>query len=110
MKSHKFDTAVAFYNFFCATFNASPLLAHTCNGPTPPLHVLFDLTCTHTASLPVQYHADMRQGHDVYSKDTLNVLVRRKGKENNFKAVLETIRDLMAAAAAGQVRFLFFVS
>ena len=26
---------------------------------------------------------------------TFNLLVRRKGKENNFKAVLATIRDLM---------------
>lgn len=30
---------------------------------------------------------------DVY--ETLNVFLRRKPKENNFKAVLETIRDLM---------------
>jgi intron-binding protein aquarius len=30
---------------------------------------------------------------DVYA--TFNLLVRRKAKENNFKAVLETIRDLM---------------
>ena len=48
---------------------------------------------------PAQYHADMRHGADVYGTDTLNVLVRRRGKENNFKAVLETIRDLMASAA-----------
>lgn len=32
-------------------------------------------------------------GEDVY--DTFNILMRRKPKENNFKAVLETIRDLM---------------
>ena len=30
---------------------------------------------------------------DVY--ETFNVIMRRKPKENNFKAVLETIRDLM---------------
>lgn len=30
---------------------------------------------------------------DVY--ETFNILMRRKPKENNFKAVLETIRDLM---------------
>ena len=30
---------------------------------------------------------------DVYQ--TFNVIMRRKPKENNFKAVLETIRDLM---------------
>lgn len=30
---------------------------------------------------------------DVY--ETFNIMMRRKPKENNFKAVLETIRDLM---------------
>ncbi len=44
-----------------------------------------------------QYREDMdltSQGaEDVYS--TFNVLMRRKPKENNFKAVLETIRELM---------------
>ncbi|RUP52306.1 LOW QUALITY PROTEIN: AAA domain-containing protein [Jimgerdemannia flammicorona] len=34
-----------------------------------------------------------KEGEDVH--ETFNVLVRRKPKENNFKAVLETIRDLM---------------
>ena len=44
---------------------------------------------------------------DVYEK--LNVVVRRKPEENNFKAVLETIRDLMlvgdtrSVSAVGQV-------
>ncbi|KAI9307123.1 P-loop containing nucleoside triphosphate hydrolase protein [Cunninghamella echinulata] len=46
---------------------------------------------------PNQFKRDMvRHGHgsaDVY--DTFNILVRRKPQENNFKAVLETIRDLM---------------
>ena len=32
-------------------------------------------------------------GEDVY--ETFNIIMRRKPKENNFKAVLETIRDLM---------------
>lgn len=32
-------------------------------------------------------------GEDVYG--TFNMLMRRKAKENNFKAVLESIRDLM---------------
>lgn len=46
-----------------------------------------------------QYQEDMQRlsehdgGEDVY--DTFNVLLRRKPKENNFKAVLETIRELM---------------
>ncbi|CAL8086533.1 unnamed protein product [Calicophoron daubneyi] len=37
--------------------------------------------------------ADQANPEDLY--DTFNVLIRRKPKENNFKAVLETIRDLM---------------
>ncbi len=32
-------------------------------------------------------------GIDVYK--TFNLLIRRRAKENNFKAVLETVRDLM---------------
>lgn len=46
-----------------------------------------------------QYQADMQRlsdaadSPDVY--DTFNILLRRKPKENNFKAVLETIRELM---------------
>ena len=46
---------------------------------------------------PNQYHQDMEGAaggrEDVY--DTFNILMRRKPKENNFKAVLETIRELM---------------
>ena len=47
---------------------------------------------------PNQYKQDMdltsgADEEDIY--DTFNILVRRKPKENNFKAVLETIRDLM---------------
>ena len=46
---------------------------------------------------PNQYHQDMERassgGEDVY--ETFNIIMRRKPKENNFKAVLETIRDLM---------------
>lgn len=44
-----------------------------------------------------QYRDDMNNvnqgGEDVY--ETFNILLRRKPKENNFKAVLETIRELM---------------
>ncbi|KAI9591354.1 P-loop containing nucleoside triphosphate hydrolase protein [Syncephalis fuscata] len=44
---------------------------------------------------PNQYYEDVnrKSTKDVYS--TLNVLLRRNAKENNFKGVLETIRDLM---------------
>jgi intron-binding protein aquarius len=37
-------------------------------------------------------------GTDVYQ--TLNLVVRRHGKENNFKAVLETVRGLMAGTGS----------
>eukprot|EP00116_Pleurobrachia_bachei_P008460 sb/3468722/ len=44
-----------------------------------------------------QYQTDMegtiKGSEDVY--DSFNILLRRKPKENNFKAVLETIRDMM---------------
>ncbi|KAK2717182.1 hypothetical protein QYM36_007331, partial [Artemia franciscana] len=44
-----------------------------------------------------QYRVDMEKasagGLDIY--DTFNIIMRRRPKENNFKAVLETIRDLM---------------
>ena len=45
-----------------------------------------------------QYHSDMSytlkgEREDVYK--SFNLILRRKAKENNFKAVLETIRDLM---------------
>lgn len=44
-----------------------------------------------------QYRIDMDElqdnGHDVY--ESFNIIIRRKPKENNFKAVLETIRHLM---------------
>lgn len=44
-----------------------------------------------------QYRIDMDQlqenGADVY--ESFNIIIRRKPKENNFKAVLETIRHLM---------------
>ncbi|VDD76728.1 unnamed protein product [Mesocestoides corti] len=39
------------------------------------------------------FEAEAVSPEDIY--DTFNVLVRRKPKENNFKAVLDTIRDLM---------------
>lgn len=45
-----------------------------------------------------QYHMDVstiaeKGAEDVYQ--TFNILMRRKPKENNFKAILESIRDLM---------------
>ena len=52
---------------------------------------------------PAQYAADATGrgsafGTKVYQ--TLNVVVRRHGKENNFKAVLETVRGLMKGAGS----------
>ena len=47
-----------------------------------------------------QYQLDVDRGgseNDVYS--SLNVLMRRRPKENNFKSILECIRDLMNADA-----------
>lgn len=39
---------------------------------------------------PAQYHADMKAADMVY--ETVNLLIRRSAKENNFKGILETIR------------------
>jgi intron-binding protein aquarius len=49
---------------------------------------------------PTQYAMDAKSasGTDVYQ--TLNLVVRRHGKENNFKAVLETVRGLMAGTGS----------
>ena len=49
---------------------------------------------------PTQYSMDARTptGTDMYQ--CLNLVVRRHGRENNFKAVLETIRGLMAGTGS----------
>mmetsp|Transcript_116029 Transcript_116029/g.248051 ORF Transcript_116029/g.248051 Transcript_116029/m.248051 type:complete len:1554 (+) Transcript_116029:41-4702(+) len=46
---------------------------------------------------PAQYHMDLENVADGKSEvyNNLNLVVRRKAKENNFKAVLQTIRSLM---------------
>ncbi|GKZ01504.1 hypothetical protein MPSEU_001101000 [Mayamaea pseudoterrestris] len=44
---------------------------------------------------PSQYHADKNSPAGTSMYDSLNLVVRRRGAENNFKAVLETIRGLM---------------
>ena len=60
---------------------------------------------------PAQYFADMMTtgngngrggggGGDWYSR--VNLLVRRKSKENNFKAVLDSVRDLLNAPEGPQ--------
>ncbi|GAX25325.1 intron-binding protein aquarius [Fistulifera solaris] len=54
-----------------------------------------------TVSLdPTQYFLDEKSftGTDLYQ--SLNVVVRRHGRENNFKAVLETIRGLMSGTGS----------
>jgi intron-binding protein aquarius len=44
---------------------------------------------------PVGQEEKQSDGEDVYG--SLNLIIRRKAKENNFKAVMETIRDLLNA-------------
>ncbi len=60
-------------------------------GKVRTLRVLMD---------PMQYQQDMSEGTAVY--DELNLIIRRDAKTNNFKAILETIRDLMNLAAVGK--------
>ncbi|CAN4106566.1 unnamed protein product [Withania somnifera] len=57
-----------------------------------------DLRTVTVALDTAQYHMDVgdiaeKGAEDIYG--TFNVLMRRKPKENNFKAILESIRDLM---------------
>jgi intron-binding protein aquarius len=42
---------------------------------------------------PAQYYADIRMEVDCYERT--NLVIRRSSKENNFKSVLESIRDLL---------------
>ncbi|KAI7863636.1 P-loop containing nucleoside triphosphate hydrolase protein [Spinellus fusiger] len=59
------------------------------NGSSRTLRVELD---------PNQYKTDMRKFNNKQHEDiheTFTILVRRRPQENNFKAVLETIRDLM---------------
>lgn len=57
-----------------------------------------DLRTVTVALDTAQYHMDVNSiaekgAEDVYG--TFNILMRRKPKENNFKAILDSIRDLM---------------
>jgi intron-binding protein aquarius len=47
---------------------------------------------------PNQYVTDVTGESDVYESNLFNVVVRRQGRANNFKSVLETIRDLIRSA------------
>jgi len=49
---------------------------------------------------PAQYSMDSKskRGTDVYQ--AVNLIIRRQGRENNFKAVLETIRGLMEGSGS----------
>ncbi|CAC5409596.1 AQR [Mytilus coruscus] len=66
-------------------------------GPEPKPDLPGDLRTFRVWLDPNQYQQDMSgtaEGkEDAY--ETFNVIMRRKPKENNFKAVLETLRDLM---------------
>ncbi|XP_069805390.1 RNA helicase aquarius [Dendropsophus ebraccatus] len=67
-------------------------------GPEPKPKLKGDARTFRVFLDPNQYQQDMTNtiqngAEDVY--ETFNVIMRRKPKENNFKAVLETIRKLM---------------
>lgn len=66
-------------------------------GPEPKPELQGDTRTLRVWLDPNQYQEDMARTlkgeEDVY--ELFNVIMRRKPKENNFKAVLETIRDLM---------------
>nr|XP_033807712.1 RNA helicase aquarius isoform X1 [Geotrypetes seraphini] len=67
-------------------------------GPEPKPMLKGDSRTFRVFLDPNQYQQDMSNtiqngAEDVY--ETFNIIMRRKPKENNFKAVLETIRNLM---------------
>ncbi|XP_041357905.1 RNA helicase aquarius-like [Gigantopelta aegis] len=66
-------------------------------GPEPKPELTGDTRTFRVWLDPNQYQQDNARAidgqEDVY--ESFNVIMRRKPKENNFKAVLETIRDLM---------------
>ncbi|KAM9294455.1 RNA helicase aquarius [Gastrophryne carolinensis] len=67
-------------------------------GPEPKPKLKGDTRTFRVFLDPNQYQQDMtntiqNKAEDVY--ETFNLIMRRKPKENNFKAVLETIRNLM---------------
>lgn len=49
---------------------------------------------------PAQYAMDARSKYGINVYASLNLVMRRHGRENNFKAVLETIRGLMEGAGS----------
>ena len=49
---------------------------------------------------PVQYESDSQGGGASDMYQTFNIVVRRHGRENNFKSVLETIRGLIEGAGS----------
>lgn len=49
---------------------------------------------------PAQYAMDARSKFGTKVYESLNLVMRRHGRENNFKAVLETIRGLMEGAGS----------
>jgi intron-binding protein aquarius len=81
------------------TLLSDPASAHEGGGaPTPKGKLRF----LRVALDPAQYALDAAGdgsvlGVNVY--ETLNLVVRRSGRENNFKSVLETIRSLMKGGA-----------
>ncbi|XP_028036701.1 RNA helicase aquarius isoform X2 [Bombyx mandarina] len=67
------------------------------DGPEPRPELEGDSRTFRLLLDPNQYRLDLdrasKGNEDVY--ETFNIVMRRKPKENNFKAVLETIRELM---------------
>ncbi|XP_071832631.1 RNA helicase aquarius-like [Apostichopus japonicus] len=67
-------------------------------GPDPKPELEGDTRSFRVWLDPNQYQLDMNRTAEDSTEDvyqSFNVVMRRKPKENNFKAVLETIRDLM---------------
>lgn len=51
---------------------------------------------------PAQYYKDIKENSDGGAYDRFHLLLRRDPRSNNFKAVLETIRQLINTEAIGR--------
>ncbi|KAH9631581.1 hypothetical protein HF086_004348 [Spodoptera exigua] len=79
-------------------------------GPEPRPELEGDSRTFRLLLDPNQYRLDLdnasKGNEDVY--ETFNIVMRRKPKENNFKAVLETIRELMNTEMPNEIPTLDF--
>ena len=83
------------------TVLTDPSRAHVSGGPPEPKGKLRFLR---VGLDPAQFAEDAQRGPGTELYDRFNLVVRRHGRENNFRSVLETVRGLMAGGAGSVYR------